>query len=45
MIERDRFVFNVAEKKGIPIAMILSGGYAKESAQLITKSNYCSSAW
>ncbi len=36
--ERDLFVFDQAEQKHIPIAMILSGGYTPESADIIANS-------
>ena len=35
IIERDRFVFEQAFIRGIPIAMVLSGGYTKDSATII----------
>ncbi len=38
IIERDRLVFELAEKKSIPILMTLSGGYTKESAAIIAES-------
>ncbi|MDP3889410.1 MAG: histone deacetylase [bacterium] len=38
IIERDQFVFNTAQKQNIPILMVLSGGYAPESAHIISKS-------
>jgi histone deacetylase 11 len=38
IIERDKYVFDCAEKCKIPILMTLSGGYTKESAGIISKS-------
>lgn len=36
--ERDRFVFSEAQKRGIPIVMLLSGGYTSESYRIIGES-------
>lgn len=38
VVERDAFVFQLAQQNKIPIAMLLSGGYVKESAPLIARS-------
>jgi histone deacetylase 11 len=38
IIDRDEFVFSQARDKNIPIAMVLSGGYTKESSTIISKS-------
>jgi histone deacetylase 11 len=38
IIERDEFVFAQARKRGIPILMILSGGYTQQSAGVISES-------
>jgi len=38
MIKRDELVFKCAREKNIPIVMVLSGGYTKQSARLIGKS-------
>lgn len=38
IINRDEFVFDQAIKGNIPILMVLSGGYTKESAQIIGES-------
>ncbi len=38
IIERDAFVFGEAFKRNIPITMVLSGGYTKQSAGVISKS-------
>ena len=38
IIERDSFVFNIALKSQIPILMVLSGGYSKQSADIISDS-------
>lgn len=38
IIHRDEMVFRFAKQQGIPIVMTLSGGYTKESAQIIGKS-------
>ena len=35
--ERDELVFEAAKAAGIPICMALSGGYARNSAQVISK--------
>ena len=35
---RDKFVFRQAVERGIPILMLLSGGYTKESAGLVGES-------
>jgi len=35
IIERDHIVFEEATKRSIPIVMVLSGGYTKESASII----------
>ncbi len=36
--QRDAFVFEQAQKNSIPILMVLSGGYTKESAKIIGES-------
>lgn len=38
IIERDLFVFSLAKKENIPLCMVLSGGYSKESAGIIADS-------
>ena len=38
IIKRDGIVFEMALKNKIPILMVLSGGYSKESAAIIGKS-------
>jgi histone deacetylase 11 len=38
IIQRDEFVFVQALQHNIPIVMVLSGGYTKESARIISKS-------
>ncbi|MGB8467764.1 MAG: histone deacetylase [Candidatus Babeliales bacterium] len=38
IIERDRVVFQEAQDRNIPIAMVTSGGYTLESANIIAKS-------
>lgn len=38
IVERDEFVFQSASVKGIPVLMVLSGGYAPESAGIIGRS-------
>jgi histone deacetylase 11 len=38
IIQRDAFVFSIAKENNIPILMVLSGGYSKESGQIIGKS-------
>ncbi len=38
IIERDEFVFIMCRESGIPIVMVLSGGYTMESASIITNS-------
>lgn len=38
IIDRDEFVFRQARERNIPILMILSGGYTKQSADVIGKS-------
>ncbi len=38
IIERDQFVFKIALENKIPILMLLSGGYTKESFQIIGES-------
>lgn len=35
IIERDRFVFSLASKKGIPLTLVLSGGYASKPADTV----------
>ena len=35
--KRDEMVFEAAKKAGVPICMALSGGYAKDSAGVISK--------
>ena len=37
IIERDRFVFKIAEAKNIPIAMVTSGGYCPDNHTLVYK--------
>lgn len=44
--ERDVFVFNILVKNNIPVVMVLSGGYTKESYRLIANSvNYVLETW
>ncbi len=38
IIKRDELVFQIAENNSIPILMVLSGGYTKESPEIIGKS-------
>lgn len=38
IIERDLFVFIQAKKHNIPILMVLSGGYSRESASIVSES-------
>ncbi len=38
MIDRDRFVFEQAKNRNIPIAMCLSGGYGKENYLTVSRS-------
>lgn len=38
IVERDQFVFEQAQSNKIPIAMVLSGGYTRQSADIIAKS-------
>jgi len=38
ILERDRFVFQTVSDLGIPLVMVLSGGYAPESYRLIANS-------
>lgn len=38
IIERDSFVFSSARDKNIPILMVLSGGYSKQSSNIISES-------
>lgn len=38
IIARDEFVFRQAERRNIPIVMILSGGYTNDSADIISSS-------
>lgn len=38
IIERDLFVFTQAKKHNIPILMVLSGGYSRESASIVSES-------
>jgi histone deacetylase 11 len=38
IVQRDAFVHTQARDRGIPIAMVLSGGYTKQSAGIIGKS-------
>ena len=38
MIQRDQFVWQVAEKNNIPIVMLLSGGYSPKSAAIVAQS-------
>lgn len=38
IVDRDEFVFRQAKERGIPIAMVLSGGYTPESARIIADS-------
>jgi len=38
VLERDRFVFQTVTELGIPIVMVLSGGYTRESYRLIADS-------
>lgn len=38
VIERDCFVFRTAFERGIPILMVLAGGYSQDSAELIASS-------
>lgn len=47
IIERDEMVFRYAKDYNIPIVMTLSGGYTKESAQIIGKSivNLLAKVW
>ena len=35
--KRDEMVFSAALRSGVPICMALSGGYAKDSAKVITQ--------
>jgi histone deacetylase 11 len=35
--KRDEMVFQAAKSAGVPICMALSGGYARNSAQVISK--------
>jgi len=47
IIQRDEMVFRYAKEHNIPIVMTLSGGYTKESAQIIGKSiaNLLATVW
>jgi histone deacetylase 11 len=38
IIERDRFVIDELSRRGIPCAMVLSGGYHRESYRIIAES-------
>jgi len=38
IIQRDTIVFSLAQKYNIPILMVLSGGYSKQSGLIIGKS-------
>ena len=38
ILKRDRFVFDEAVKRKIPVVMLLSGGYTRESYQLVANS-------
>jgi histone deacetylase 11 len=38
VIKRDEIVFKAAKKRGIPIVMVLSGGYQKKNAKVIADS-------
>lgn len=38
LIERDAFVFEQAEKKNIPVSMMLSGSYSKDAARIHAQS-------
>lgn len=38
VLERDRFVFKTLVEAGIPVVMVLSGGYTRESYKLIANS-------
>ncbi|MBI9075797.1 MAG: histone deacetylase [Desulfatibacillum sp.] len=38
VIKRDSMVFETARKMNVPVAMVLSGGYTKESAEIIARS-------
>ena len=38
IIQRDEHVFRLAKERGIPIMMVLSGGYTQESAGIISRS-------
>lgn len=38
LIHRDEIVFKAAKAQGIPILMVLSGGYSKQSAEIISHS-------
>lgn len=38
IVDRDQFVFEQARSKKTPIAMVLSGGYTRQSADIIAKS-------
>ena len=38
IIARDEFVFKTARKLNVPVAMVLSGGYTKESSGIIAQS-------
>ena len=37
MCKRDEMVFSAALEYGVPVCMALSGGYAKDSAKVITQ--------
>ena len=38
MVARDEYVWGIAERYGIPIVMLLSGGYSSKSASIISQS-------
>lgn len=38
IIERDAFVFESAKQHGVPVAMVMSGGYTKDTAGIIADS-------
>ncbi len=38
IIQRDQIVFETAKELGVPVAMVLSGGYTKESSKIIAES-------
>jgi acetoin utilization deacetylase AcuC-like enzyme len=38
MVERDALVFQLCRECGTPVCMLLSGGYAKDSASAVAQS-------